>query len=96
MSRCSALCGGVTGKTEKKAWFSYPAVNKVFTWQKITKMTGAHSPLSVKNFQNDTWDVMLTGLCAVYVSFKFCVLVCPGVTGCYSLLLYYFFMSYMT
>jgi hypothetical protein len=39
---------------------------------------------------------MLKGRFVVYVSFKLCVTMCIGVMGRYSLLLYYFFMSYMT
>jgi hypothetical protein len=84
VSWCFALCSGVIGGTEKKARFSYPAIKKVFTWQNITKMTGARSPLPVKNLQNDAWrchyDGSVCGLCVIQI-------LCLRVSRCYGALL---------
>jgi hypothetical protein len=60
----------------------------------MTKITGARAPLITKKIPGMTLaGVIMTGWFTVYASFKFRVSVCRSVTWCYSLLLYYFFMS---
>jgi hypothetical protein len=68
----------------------------MYLWQNITKTTGARAPVSKKPAYMTLTGVIPGGHFEVYVSFKVCGVGCHGVTGCYSLLLYYFFLSFMT
>jgi hypothetical protein len=97
---CSLLCGGVMKPVKrglKNRVISLFGITQGCRKQNMTKTTGARAPLIVKKNPEMTLEsVIMTGWFTVYASFKFCVIVCPGVTKRYSLLLYYFFMSFMT
>jgi hypothetical protein len=70
---------------------------------KPDKLTGARPPpdkssgFLLNNFSRLTLKgITMTDKTAVYVSCKFCAIVCHSVTGRYAVLLYSFFLSFMT